>query len=411
MNKIIKTTLTVLIMLAFNACSFMDLKKDLEKQSTLVEIVGTVSTKDKMDSNTIIALIKINDDYPALINYRVMKKDVEFSFIVEPGLYKVVAFLDSNKNVKYDKNELATSSKLLNIKKGQTSINLSLDSLASQSFLDEIELIKKNGKKDLNKGHLSLGNIVTLDADIFSEENVKKGLWQSYDFINTVDFGLFFLEKYDPNKKVVLFVHGINGSPRNFKDIIKGMDHSRFQAFILYYPSGVSISNVSTYTKELVVDLQAELKFDKISIVAHSMGGLTSKKYLNLLSTDKDNLVDSFISISTPWSGHSGADSGLKYSPLIIPVWKDMATSSDFISKLFDTPLPDSTKHYLLFGYKGQSMTADGNSDGVVSLKSQLRLSAQSSATLVRGFNENHNSILQSKDVINLINKILNKEL
>ena len=404
MNKIIITSLMILTL---SGCSFMDLKEDLDKQSTLAKINGVVHIDAHNNSNVAVALVKIHNDYPILSNYMMAEKDGTFSFIVEPGLYKVIAFIDSNNNTKYDTDELIKSSKNLNIKKGQIDIEITIDSIGSKSFLNEVQLIKKNGKKALTKGLLTLGNIVTLDSDTFSEENVKMGLWQPYKFVTTTDFGLFLLEEYDPNKKIVLFIHGINGSPRNFQYIIDSIDHSKYQAFVLYYPSGVSISKVSAYTQKVVKLSQAELKFNKMTIVAHSMGGLTSKKYLNLLSDENNELVDTFISISTPWNGHAAANSGLKYSPLIIPVWRDMATSSDFINVLFKTPLAKSTKHYLLFGYKGSSSTTDGNSDGVVSIKSQLRLDAQRGATLVRGFNENHNSILQSKDVSNLINKIL----
>ena len=410
MKIMIKITLILLSIFTFSACSFLDLKEDLDKQSKLVKITGTIKHKENHDANMIVALIKINNSYPSVVNYRVLKNKSKFSFIAEPGLYRVMAYLDSNANVKYEEDELLVSSKAINLKIGEINVDLVLDSLASKSLSKEVKQIKQSGTKDLRQSHLTLGNIVSLDSKMFSEENVKKGLWQPYEFVSTVEFGLFFLEEYNPDKKIILFIHGINGNPRNFKYIIDNLDHSKFQAMILYYPSGLSISMIADYTKDTVKILQAQYKFDKISVVAHSMGGLTSRRYLNLLAEDDDDLVDTFISISTPWSGHAAANSGLKYSPLIIPVWRDMATGSDFIADLFKTPL-NSTKHYLLFGYKGSSSTADGNSDGVVSIKSELRAEAQVGATFVRGFNENHNDILNSKDVSKLVNKLLEKEL
>ena len=410
-NTILKLTLLTLSIILFSACSFLNLKDDLQKQDNLVDISGNISLKAENTSSILVALISYNSKYPVVTNYTVLKTEGKFSFITEPGKYKVMAFSDLNSNQKYEDNEPIARSKILDLNKRGNTLKLEIVSSANSDFLEELNLIKKQGETKVAKGRLSLGKITTLDNDNFSEENVQKGLWQPYEFIKTVDFGLFFLEEYDPNKKVVLFIHGINGSPRNFENLIASLDKSKFQAFILYYPSGVSISRVSKYTKDLVEELQVRLKLEKISVVTHSMGGLTSRKLLNLLSDDKSTLVDAFISISTPWEGHAGANSGLKYSPLIIPVWRDMATSSDFIANLFKTPLPSSTKHYLLFSYKGSSMTTDGNSDGVVSIKSQLKLDAQEGASLVRGFNEDHNSILQSKEVIKLVNKILKQQL
>ena len=80
---------------------------------------------------------------------------------------------------------------------------------------------------------------------------------------------------------------------------------------------------------------------------------------------------------------------------------------SSFLQQLFDTPLPKETSHYLFFGFKGSSQFAGGNSDGVVSIASELRPEAQAGAKLIRGFDENHTSILQNKSLIELINGIL----
>ena len=49
-------------------------------------------------------------------------------------------------------------------------------------------------------------------------------------------------------------------------------------------------------------------------------------------------------------------------------------------------------------------------SDGVVTIASELRPEAQEEAVLVRGFAENHTSILENQSVITLINQILSHE-
>jgi hypothetical protein len=72
---------------------------------------------------------------------------------------------------------------------------------------------------------------------------------------------------------------------------------------------------------------------------------------------------------------------------------------------------PEPQLQYLLFGFKGASRTAGGNSDGVVSIASQLRHIAQERAHLVRGYNEDHVSILQNEEVLALVNQLLAKHL
>jgi triacylglycerol esterase/lipase EstA (alpha/beta hydrolase family) len=232
---------------------------------------------------------------------------------------------------------------------------------------------------------------------------------EPYSFIKTVPNGLFFLKKYNPNKKIVLFVHGINGSPRNFKYIIKNLDTSKYQPLVYYYPSGLSLKNAGEHLKIGLEELKIIYGFKSISLVAHSMGGLVSRYFLNRLIEEDNNYIDTFITISTPWEGHRGATYGIKYSPLVLPVWNDIEPNSEFIKNLFKTELPKTTRYYLLFSYKGKRIIGGENNDGVVSIKSQLRYDAQLQSTITRGFNEEHMSILSNKEVSKLINTILNK--
>jgi len=47
-----------------------------------------------------------------------------------------------------------------------------------------------------------------------------------------------------------------------------------------------------------------------------------------------------------------------------------------------------------MYGIKGSILMMDENNDGVVSIKSQLRVETQNQAFLIEGFNESHMSIL-----------------
>ncbi|MCK5681432.1 hypothetical protein KAI46_11545 [bacterium] len=120
--------------------------------------------------------------------------------------------------------------------------------------------------------------------------------------------------------------------------------------------------------------------------------------------------IDRVITISTPFAGHGAASMGLKYAPAVIPVWKDVVPESEFIQTLFQKPRTTDVSHYLLFSFEGKSRFAQGNNDGVVSIASQLRPEAQTGAVLVRGFAENHTSILKNNRAINLIEQILNHQ-
>jgi hypothetical protein len=136
------------------------------------------------------------------------------------------------------------------------------------------------------------------------------------------------------------------------------------------------------------------------------MGGLVVRSFLSDFANSMP--VDfTFISISTPWGGDTLADMGVKYSPGVIPVWKDIRADGPFIQSLYRKKLPATVEHYLFFSYRGNHNPLRPNNDEVVTLASQLDLRAQAGAEMVYGFNEDHGSILSSEAVMAQINTIL----
>jgi hypothetical protein len=147
-----------------------------------------------------------------------------------------------------------------------------------------------------------------------------------------------------------------------------------------------------------------------LHVVAHSMGGLVSRGTLNLcVENDRCEYLRSYTTLSTPWNGVASAQSGVRYAPEVVPVWRDLGPDSEYVTSLFNTPLPNDVPHYLLFGYRQDSISSQ-SSDGVIRLSSQLRSAAQDQATSVRGFDEGHVSILHSDDVIQNVNSILTRQ-
>jgi hypothetical protein len=116
----------------------------------------------------------------------------------------------------------------------------------------------------------------------------------------------------------------------------------------------------------------------------------------------------SYTTLSTPWNGVASAKYGVEWAPTVVPVWRDMDPDSEFVTTLFDTPLPGGLPHQLLFGFKQSSIFGSDSSDGVVKLTSQLRDAAQEQAFAMRGYDESHVSILSSDAVIAEVYEILN---
>ena len=160
----------------------------------------------------------------------------------------------------------------------------------------------------------------------------------------------------------VLFVHGINGTPTNFRYLVEHLDRTKYQPWLYYYPSGVRLSGIADHLDQTMKALQLQHGFMQYHVIAHSMGGLVSRGFLLRNQSGQSRpRVPLYITISTPWAGHKAAETGVNYAPAVVYVWNDMAPQSAYLTDLFFSnhngvqahrPLPAGVQHHLLFGYK-----------------------------------------------------------
>jgi hypothetical protein len=148
-----------------------------------------------------------------------------------------------------------------------------------------------------------------------------------------------------------------------------------------------------------------------MAIVAHSMGGLIARAFVNRVVAAGDSRaagVRLFLTVSTPWDGSELAQLAVDQSPVVAPSWYDIAPRSPFLRSLLETDLPPTLPHDILYSYGGNSrlMYSQPN-DGSVTVASQLLPRALVRARVVRGFNESHTSILDNARAAELINERL----
>jgi pimeloyl-ACP methyl ester carboxylesterase len=252
------------------------------------------------------------------------------------------------------------------------------------------------------------GAITDLDDERFSRENGVKGFWQAYSFYRELGGNIFFIEEYDPGKTPVLFIHGACGTPRSWKYFADHIDRTRFQPWFFYYPTGAHINSTSYLLLWKLINLQTKYQFNKIYITAHSMGGLVAKSFI-VNHGRQFPYVKLFISLATPWGGSRMAEYGVRQSPSVIPSWIDMQPEGDFIKSLYRIKIPEDINFYMFSGHRGSRNPFKSNNDGTIELASILDLRAQSEATMKYSFNEDHASILFSKEVVAQYNTILNE--
>lgn len=251
----------------------------------------------------------------------------------------------------------------------------------------------------------------SLENEFFDPRYGQMGLYRPTEFITHTQGFLFGLGEYDPRKTQVVFVHGIGGTPRDWKFIVEGMDRNRFQPWFFYYPSGLPLEKLGSLLARILIDLEKALGDPnrRLVMVAHSMGGLVGQAAINKLCQEgTPSYLKMYISFSTPYGGVEGAKIGVEYAPLAVPSWKDVAAGSTFLERMYQQKCSPGVASYLFFGYRDDSLVRSRSaSDGVIPLKSQLDPRKQLTVYKVYGFDATHVGILNHEESRQVFNQLL----
>ncbi|KWU17903.1 esterase/lipase family protein [Burkholderia cenocepacia] len=189
--------------------------------------------------------------------------------------------------------------------------------------------------------------------------------------------GIYLAKPIEAGKEVVLFVHGADGSPRDFVDVASKIDESRQQAWFVYYPSGDSVATSGARMAAAVLQLMRDNGLTHIAVIAHSMGGLVAFHIVKALEGEVD--VEQFVTVATPWNGHWGARFGVIFSPHPADSWRDLVPNGPSLKAIWGSPL--HTPYTLVYTETDDSGRA--TSDGVIAISSQLQSQMRVQATSV----------------------------
>jgi pimeloyl-ACP methyl ester carboxylesterase len=343
-----------------------------------------------------------------------------------PGCYGVGAYQDANDNRHYDDdpaaNLLGAPDRLFELRAGERREHLAITIPPDGRLRAGAAEILEQRVQRLETRSPGTQLLVSLDevavageiADLrdarFGPEGGRLGYFDPYTFAWKIRPGVYFREPYDPKKIPVLFVHGAVGHPSVFATLADGLDSARFQPWFFYYPSGARLDGVSDFLSETMAQLQRDLGFGRVAVVAHSMGGLVARSFIfkhhERMRTDPVRL---FVSISSPWGGMASAKEGAEHSPVVVPSWNDVAEGSEFLHGLFFTDpgararrhLPAQVPYYLIFGVD----------DRTISLASGIRWEALRDAKDRWPLPYDHTGILRSSELAQLLREILAREL
>jgi len=398
-------------------CIFKDLKQEIQEENVSYGLTGRVDHGDSVQGDVFILLYNKRDDVLHIERFTLPDDNGYFSFIVTAGHYLLAGFEDLNGNRRHDPGEPAgmwgepdeivvpEGPKTEARKKALMDFKIRLR--PDQFPVPDVTASTENVELAAD-ALFKIGQVADWNDPVFDDEHGATGFWKPMTFLKQHGAGIYIMAPYDRNKIPILFVHGASGTPRGWKSLADSLDPQRFQPWVFYYPSGLRLAFVATALNKMVKRLQREYGFERMGIVAHSMGGLVSRAFiLKHLVEDGMQTVQVFVSISTPWGGVRMAAEGVEHAPEAIPSWKDVAPQSGFIKDIYQHRLYSRVSHCLMFGYRGDCSLFMSNNDGTVEVSSQLDVRAQEDAAWIWGLDEDHMSIIESEKTMEYLNRAL----
>lgn len=405
------------LLVALPGCQFASLRRDLEDKQRIASVSGSVVEETPSDSPVVVALFADEKIRENMVNAR-LSQSRKFSLDVLPGTYIAFAYADENRDFDYQVGEPAGyhgDPTPIVVGAGDERIGIEI-TLRRDLVLPKIAgdgSAPRDGDDSeferLWAGRRNVGRVAALEDERFDARHARTGMWQPVRYSLELGPGLFFLEPYDPDKTPVLFIHGMAGSPRDWRSIIDQLDRSRFQPWVLAYASGLPIDMNASYLYDAVNQMQAQHGFERLLLVAHSMGGLVAKAFIDRYPEDKAGALRLLVTLATPWGGHAAAQSGVDRAPAVVPSWRDMAPASDFLAAMSRSELPPDLPYYMMFGFRAGGFRNSVSNDGTVTVASQLEPAAQNRAQRIYGFDASHVGILSDERVVRLLDVLLDQ--
>ncbi|HSM50963.1 MAG TPA: alpha/beta fold hydrolase, partial [Thermoanaerobaculia bacterium] len=315
-------------LLASLACGTARLAPQVERLEGLRAITGR-AVAPAPGTAILVAVLAPEPAGERVVHYDLASAQGDFLFVLPPGRYRLAAFADANGDFSRGADEPAALRAIEVRPAGPEAApqqvgEIVLSAGAATPALDLTAWGPEAGPDRARR----IGEIVALDDPRFAPDAISTGLWEPLGFAGAAGMRLFFLAPHDQSLTPVVFVHGMLGSPRDFAPLVAALDRERFEPWLLYYPSGLSLDLSALFLAEALEEASRRLGVERLHVVAHSMGGLVSRAALDFrLRRGRSPLVEELVTLSTPWGGAEGARGmklGVALAPAVAPSWRDM---------------------------------------------------------------------------------------
>lgn len=222
----------------------------------------------------------------------------------------------------------------------------------------------------------------------------------------TVRVGLYLAEPPDSEREVVIFVHGANGGPGDFREWIAALDHAQYQIWVADYPSALPIATAGQNLADKISRLASAFQLSRFTVIAHSLGGLVAWRMTHVLQERIASPVQ-LITVATPFDGHPMARWGTLLAKAPQPVWFDLVPGSATLREIWqDTHRPH---HTLIAVAEGDPRSTLG--DGTIALESQMPPAMTSQAERVLRWQGTHTGVLEDPNYTKALLGLLHSSL
>ncbi|MBN1142021.1 MAG: hypothetical protein JXB25_09570 [Deltaproteobacteria bacterium] len=381
-----------------------DLFREIHPEDSFL-LVGLLKQKTKYEGPILVVIVTdIFKKREIVANRIIQMPAIYYQAYLPEGFYDIYFFADIDGNGYFDENEMVgqSSGKSIHLIKSKvkdgltfTGPDFTID--VSNPTISNIPIKVQVRQQDYI--------FSSLDDNFFDQIYGNMGMYDTKKFFSHTQRLIFALEKLDSEKTQILFVHGVSGTPRDFKYLVENLDRSRYQPLFYFYPSGMPLQKLGSFLADIIKVLSENEKFrlKKMIVVAHSMGGLVSLSALNELSLPGlPACLKGYISFNSPYGGVESAKKAVESAPAVLAAWRDVAPGSPFLEKLYQGSAPRKIPFHLFFGYETGS-----SSDGTIALQSQLAPEIQFNAHKIYGFNASHVGILNDDQARQTFYRIL----
>ncbi len=208
------------------------LLRELQPGNTFM-LVGPVNQKTNYEGPVLLVAVTDMFKKREIVVEKILQTPVlYYQAYLSEGNYDLYFFADLNGNGYFDAHEMIgqTSGAPINVRKKEVKDGLTFNGPAFTLDVNSpatTDLPIKVQVRDQEYVFRSL------DDQFFDPQYGEIGMYDPKKLFAHTQRFMFALEKINPNKTMVIFVHGVAGTPRDFKYLVDGLDRNTLSAIVL----------------------------------------------------------------------------------------------------------------------------------------------------------------------------------